>query len=120
MSVFGACWSGAYLVVILLWTYGFGSFGRTLRAPQWVATFAHEVHPFFLYILVIDLGLQVWQSESFGESFTSYFIKAIQFTAWYFADRDDDDDRWKRRRRKVGDKVRSIGHRLAVVPQGSA
>lgn len=38
---------------------------------------------------------------------------------WLYRDEGDDDDRWKRRRRKLAQKIAEVGGKLAVVPSNA-
>jgi hypothetical protein len=89
---------------------------RPARALRWF----HELRPFYLASVVT---FYLTSAYLLGEP--AYPLLLFGFVAdllawWLFKDVDKDDDRWKRRRRKLTEKIQRSGSRLVVVPEGGA
>lgn len=88
-------------------------FRRSPRLVLWVYV---EVKPFFpaalaVHVLGVALG---------GEVVSALFELVGGLLAWRTIGRDSDDDRWKRRRRKLTERVSRAGSRLTVVSAGAS
>lgn len=111
-ATFVVLWNVMYNAFI--WTYVAGSFAWSFpRLPEWARTFKREAHPFAPFIVLADLAVNTWGSNSGLHWWL--FAGAVAFVAAWLFDRDD-DDRWKRRRKRLSARVRSAGHRLVVEP----
>lgn len=73
-----------------------------------------ELKPFYLPALVIR------QAHYFGDSTFPLPLQVvflgIEVYLWFAFRHLGDDDRWKRRRRKLAEKVSRVGSRLVVAP----
>jgi hypothetical protein len=68
------------------------------RTAYWILTMMHRPLSWWMYIF---MGLDV--------------------LCWFILkDRTDDEDRWKRRRRKVAEKIKATNGKLTVVPIGAS
>jgi hypothetical protein len=73
----------------------------------------HELRPFYLPAVAASHVIAVWLD---GRDGMSYFTLAVDLLCWVaFRNSGGDDDRWKRRRKKLADRVSVVGGRLAVV-----
>lgn len=91
---------------------------RLGREPfEKVRTVYHELRPFYL---VLVLGNTVaWLL--YGDSHpVDYFTMAMELLIWFLMRDVDDDDRWKRRRKRLTERVAEVGGRLTVVPGGAS
>jgi hypothetical protein len=86
---------------------------RTGRdVPELARTIRAELKPFALWLLlaeyapIIAADATLWNLLGLG----------FQLSLWLFYRRGDDDDLWKRRRKKLADKVAEVGGRLVLVP----
>lgn len=90
------------------------------HATEAVKTAFHELKPFYLPALV------VLQFASIAVEHGRYTVldacqAACLIGCWYgLRNAGEDDDRWKRRRRKVAERVQVAGGRLTVVAGESA
>ena len=109
-------WTVFYLTVLFTWIAGRPSWSLLVPSrPRWLLGASAEIHPFMPYLYLTNLAISTW-GEQVGSRLVSFAVTGLAFAGW-FMDKDD-DDRWKRRRRRIGDRVRSLGHRL-VVSQGA-
>lgn len=74
----------------------------------------HEVKPFFRPFAVILCLNHTFPLNSW--SWVSLLILAGQFVLFYFYKDIDDDDRWKKRKRRVLDKITITDGKLTVIP----
>lgn len=83
---------------------------------QWVLPFVWVswVYQGLFYGLIV-----IWEGLTFGR-IAIILLDAILAWRAYVEWKNNDDDRWKRLRKKVSSKVKNIGHRLVVVPDGPA
>ncbi len=111
-------WGWTVLYVAVLFTYLAGRstlpFGRTPH--RLIREFSAEAHPFMPFAYLANLAILTW-GEPLGSRAAQFAITGMALAGW-FLDKDD-DERWKRRRRRLGGKVRSLGHRLVVAPAGA-
>lgn len=105
-------------MVIVLWVYN-GLilkmwFGRRdhpfLKTPRWVWA---ELRPFYLPAVVVHIVNLSMLGQVLG--WNSFFIACTVLNWWLLKDADD-DDRWKRRKRKLAEKIERQGARLVAVP----
>lgn len=87
---------------------------RGLEQPPSLRTLRTELRPFVPFAAGLNLLLQLMLDQSLVEDMLSISTAILILVLW--ATSKDDDDRWKRRRKKLGDKVKSMGHRLVPVP----
>lgn len=107
-------WTILYLTALFAWLLG-RPYWRILfpRHPDWLYHVSQELHPFIPAAILANLVISTWDAPLFGRAF-AFLGSTMTLIAWL---RDEgDDDRWKKRRKKMGEKVRSIGHRLVVAP----
>jgi hypothetical protein len=115
-------WSLAYLIAVVLWIAGRpGSAAwfemARIRVPRLVSEASAELHPFMPFAILTNLAVITW-GDPIGERWTNYAFSVVAIAGW-FADKDN-DDRWKRRRKRLGDRVKSLGHRLVTASDGAA
>lgn len=106
-----AGWSAIYLCMISLVFWW--QLVPLVSMPDLVRGWAAEVWPFVPYAIVLDLAVDVW-GRSPADSWLLYALKALAL-AGYFATRPP-DDRWKRRRKRLAEKVSVRRGRLVVAP----
>ncbi len=108
------CLSGSLILAAKLFT-GTAEQGW-LRPQRW---FWAELRPFYLPAATVLLAVHVMRGEALGWTGIS---DALQYLNWWLLKNvDDPDDRWKRRRKKAADKVKTLASgRLAVVPAGAS
>jgi hypothetical protein len=91
-------------------------FGK--RPPSSARAVFHELKPFYLPAVVVAYitgclyAGDVIDGRRIG-------VFAIQLFSWWGYKGEDDDDRWKRRAKKVADRVKVTGGKLAVVADGA-
>lgn len=74
-----------------------------------------EIKPFYLSVVIVYItSLSVQGKMLNGWNIWSSFIWLVCW--WVYKNVLDDDNRWKKRKKKVLDKVRRLGSRLVVVP----
>lgn len=83
-------------------------------AARW---FFHEIRPFYLPAVLIDIAEQSLHGRLLG---LNMLFAAIGLLAWWWYKDVDEDDRWRRRRNKVAEKVALVGARLIVVSAESS
>lgn len=78
----------------------------------------HECKPFYWPAVIVMIA-----GDVYPHSFITYVLNWVHWLnlvtfwiAWIACKDVDDDDRWKRRRRKLAEAVKSIGSKLVVVP----
>lgn len=85
-------------------------------APAALRAVRSELRPF---ALPLALGSYLPNLVN-GMSFWNYIGLAIALACWALYRHDqDDDDRWKRRGKKVAEKVAQVGGKLVLVPAAS-
>jgi len=95
----------------------FGAIGITVaramgREPSTLMrALFHETRPFYWPATALWAGLHILTG-------TSPVMVGVVVAMWTFAwfGGPDDDDRWKRRRKRLADRVAVAGHRLVVAP----
>lgn len=86
--------------------------GSALRPnARWVWA---ETRPFYLPAVVFGIAHTAYQGELRGLEIFFAFCGLVSW--WLLKDVDDNDDRWKRRRKRLAERVSRVGSRLAVVP----
>lgn len=103
-------------VSIWLWTCMFISLVRFRgREPSPVAfAIRAEIRPLVPTLAVVDLFCTLMVVHSLGNRVMAVAVCALAL--FLYVKEEDDDDRWKRRRKKVTDKIKAIGHKLVVSP----
>ena len=118
IDIVQTAWAAPYIVIIFGW-----SFGTLVRAymagrvstPAWAARlirFKREVHPFIPVAILVNLIIVNWDA-GWGIDLFNTVIAGWALIGW-FLDRDN-DDRWKRRRKKLAEKVSVRGGKLVTV-----
>lgn len=109
-AIVTSAWCFACVVLLLSKTHG--------RAyPALARAIFHELRPLFL-----PAAATVYVTDAIGEGTfidgMRIFGFACQIFIWVYYRKFDDDDRWKRRAKRLAEKVEAAGHRLTVVPVG--
>lgn len=81
--------------------------------PPVVRWVFHETRPFYLPAVGIETIHTALTEKILG---WNVLWISVAIAAWWIYKDLDEDDRWKRRRKKVSEKVSRIGSRLIVVP----
>lgn len=76
----------------------------------------HEFKPLYPIAYVVVYGPDVVTGHVEAWTVAGMFFGIMN---WFTFKDIDDDDRWKRRRRKVVERVRALGGRLTVVADGA-
>lgn len=105
-SVVTAMWSWSGLALSLCKDFGW----RRPAAARWLWA---ELRPLYLPSVLLLIGNDAMHGEIVG---WNALWAALCLVNWWFLKDVDEDDRWKRRRRKVAEKVARMGSRLVVVP----
>ncbi len=106
-------WTAAYLAVMFTWLGGRPYLESLFpRRAKWLTEASAELHPFMPFAYLANLAIATW-GEPLGDRWMSFATTGIALAGW-FADRND-DDRWKRRRKKLTEKVAVSAGRLVVV-----
>jgi len=83
-------------------------------------TMFHETRPFYWpAVIVVDLEAIIngdGGPAAYWTDWLHYLWLGCQVLNWYWFKNIDDDDRWKRRRAKALEAIKSVGARLIVVP----
>lgn len=88
--------------------------GGELRLARFVF---HELKPFFWVIVIVDLVCDLSSSATPLMIAANGFVLVMDYFNWrFYKDIDNDDDRWKRRKKKLADKVKALNGRLVLVP----
>lgn len=109
-----------FLAGIAFWA----SSARGLEPPAIAGWIYHEFRPFYLptsvtaFLLVLSVGAMVGPMS--GAVAVGVPKLIIDVGIWHaLRNIDSDDDRWKRRRRRLAEKVAVEGGRLIVAPVGA-
>lgn len=86
-----------------------------LRPPPLIRNVYHELRPFYWPAVVVGLLLGA-TTEASVVAGIKVLLDAL---VWLLFRNADDDDRWKRRRRRLAQKVAVRGGQLVVVPAGT-
>lgn len=101
------------------WVYSavYLTLGRSFGWPRpaWVRWFFHETRPFYLPAVLVEIGDWSLRGTLLG---WNTLAAAVALAAWWWFKDADEDDRWRRRLRKVAEKIARAGARLVVVPAG--
>jgi hypothetical protein len=118
IDIVQAAWAGPYCAALLTWSFGtilrVRMAGRT-SPPRWAEVLIRgkrEIHPFIPFAILINLLIVNWD-QGWGDDMFNIVIAAWALIGW-FLDKDD-DDRWKRRRKKLAEKVSVRGGKLVTV-----
>lgn len=104
-------WMFAAVVVVLAKRSG-------SEPPKAARTVFHELRPFYLLLVLVG---NVALMHARGASMWVYILVALHVLIWFgYKDADDEDDRWKRRRRRLTERVAQSGGRLITVTGGAA
>ncbi|MCX5066953.1 hypothetical protein OOJ91_13960 [Micromonospora lupini] len=106
--------------VILAWVFSglVLSIAKLLQrgAPSLARNLFHELRPFYLPAVVVAFVA----SGMLGVGWVRWLNLALNLWSWWvFRDLDDDDDRWKRRRKRLVERVSVVDGQLRVVPGGA-
>lgn len=104
------CWSGIFMDLAKM--------SAKLRSgsPVYRRVF-FELKPFALPAI---FGMHIEGVRSIGAGWQTFWT-ALNVLCWLVArNKKDDDDRWKRRGKKLAEKIERQGARLVVVPAGSS
>lgn len=104
---------------ILVWQFAGMALNAGWAKRGVIRDLFNEIRPFYLTLVAVHYCAEVvadghvvnvWAGVGFG----------IQILNWFlFRNSGGDDDRWKRRGRRVAEKVTQVGSRLTVVPAGA-
>lgn len=87
-----------------------------IRIPSAIRWLFHELKPFYLPAV----GVEIIDSALHGEVHGWNIIwLTIAIATWWFYKDLDEDDRWKKRRKKLSEKISRVGSKLVVVPANS-
>lgn len=93
--------------------------GKGATACKVLVWLYHEIKVLYLVALVSGPLLEANLLTAGHLSTMDYVRIAVGPVAWHWVNEiigDDDDHRWRRRRKKIADKVAQMGGRLVVVP----
>lgn len=85
--------------------------GMALRVARWIF---HELKPFYLFMAITRFGIHCLDLRP--ELWIHAAIFGMDLFNYHRYKNYDDDDRWKRRRRKILDKITITDGKLAVIP----
>ena len=94
----------------------FFSLGKMLRVnlrQRFVWHVWAELRPLYLPAVAILVTHDVMTGNMLG---WRAFVDACHIINWFYFRNVDEDDRWKRRRRKLAEKIEQRGGRLVAVP----
>jgi hypothetical protein len=100
-------WSGFFIWIFRMW-------GRYPRLLQISRTIWAELRPFYLPMVCCLIAKHVMEGVMLDYSLSH----AFQLLNWFAFKDIDNDDRWKRRKKKLTEKVKERAGRLVVVPAG--
>ena len=106
--------------VMLTWALFGGAlmFKRAgMPCPNLIVTIWAELRPFYLPATFIYVAVDVAHGRIWGLDMVFHVCYVLN---WFLFKDVDDDDRWKRRRRKVLEKIRATDRGLVVVPAEAA
>jgi hypothetical protein len=78
-----------------------------------------EGRPFYLPAVVADAVLDAVEATTLLGQASAIVGLVVGMFCWYVFKDIDDDDRWRRRKRKVANRVAQVGARLQVAPAGA-
>lgn len=107
------------LIALMVIVYFVYMFGRVIVGiiimyggePSRLRAFVNELKLPFAVVLIAWIPVMIM--SGYWSAISDYMMVGFGVLALIVP---DDDDRWKRRRRKLRDKVAEIGGRLTVVP----
>lgn len=83
---------------------------------KWLGFIFSEIKPFYLTIVIINIAILSMSGELLRHPYSIWESFVWLCCWWVYKDTIDDDDRWKKRKKKVLDKVKRLGSKLVVVP----
>ena len=89
---------------------------RPADIPQALCFIHNELKPFYLPALAVSTVLGCLD----GFSWNTAVHAGFGVLNWFLFKDLDDDDRWKRRKKKLAEKVSRSGSRLVVQPTGAS
>jgi hypothetical protein len=103
--------------VNIVWTFAglwLLAYRKFMPTPPIVRTLWVELRPFYLPTVAVLIATDIARGAIWGW----YLVWHIDWVVnWYLFRNADEDDRWKRRGRKVLEKIQATDHGLVVVPQ---
>lgn len=84
--------------------------------PRIISHVFFELRPLYIPAHIIVAIHHLTHNPTGNDWFDLTVGFALAWMMWRYK---DDDDRWKRRRRKLAEKVEAVGGKLTVVPVGS-
>lgn len=78
----------------------------------------HELRPFYLPLVLV--GNVAWVISRGSSGMAVYGQVALDVLLWFLYRNVVDDDRWKRRGKRLTERVARVGDRLDVVPGGAS
>lgn len=105
-----ATWTIAAVALDFMRTFGVDrdAPGRRFARAIWA-----ELRPFYLLAATIVIAGHVMAGEMMG---WNALFDAMKIWVWFQLKDVDEDDRWKRRKRKLAEKIGQRGGRLVVIP----
>ncbi len=93
------------------------AFKRGGKIVDFFTAVYYELRPFLPYTLAADHVADLIATGPLGPG--RIISDLIVLACWWVLTKYDPDDRWKKRRKKVAEKVARVGGRLVVVPAPS-
>lgn len=102
--------------IYIVWCYA--AFIAKIIGIQRFTKIAAELRPFVVPSIVFHIVAHILEGRYMEQwGWFLAIMDALMFLIWHFYKDVGDDDRWKKRRRKVAEKVKSLSNgRLVVVP----
>jgi hypothetical protein len=102
----------AWLIAVA-WAYSGLLLGLGVRRIQLIRTIWAELRPFYLPAIAVLIGQRFADGHIWGWAMVN---NAAAILNWFFFKDIDKDDRWRRRGRKVLEKITATDRGLVVVP----
>jgi hypothetical protein len=99
---------------VISWSLG-AVLGHQSATLRWLVA---ELQPLYLPAVVVVNASGIWVHHDPLNAWRLVGTACALANYWLF--KDNDDDRWKRRRRKLAERIARIGSRLVVVPDGAS
>lgn len=84
------------------------------RVMRLCVTLASELRPLYLPAVVLQIAADAMAGRLLG---WNAFFHGFALLAWWIF-KDEGDDRWRKRRKRIREKVARRGARLVVIPAG--